>query len=50
MNGAVGAVWATHGEPRVVFGFTITRGKIVEIDLIAGPERLLKFDLAILSD
>ncbi len=26
VNGAVGAVWAPRGRPRVVFGFTITRG------------------------
>src|ERR687898_3429819 len=40
VNGAVGAVWAPRGRPRVVFGFTITRGKIVEIDILANPERL----------
>src|SRR5207247_2122857 len=26
VNGAVGAVWAPGGQPRVVFGFTITHG------------------------
>ena len=50
VNGAVGAVWAPGGRPRVVFGFTITGGKIVAIDLIADPERLPQLDLAILSD
>jgi len=40
VNGAVGLVWAPRGRPRVVFGFTITRGKIVEIDLVADPARL----------
>jgi RNA polymerase sigma factor (sigma-70 family) len=50
VNGAVGAVWALRGRPRVVFGFTITRGKIVEIDLLADPERLRQLDLAILND
>src|SRR5437667_8798227 len=39
VNGAAGAVWAPGGRPRVVFGFTITRGKIVEIELLADPER-----------
>jgi RNA polymerase sigma-70 factor (ECF subfamily) len=46
----VGAVWAPGGRPRVVFGFTITRGKIVEIDLLADPARLRQLDLAFLND
>ena len=50
VNGAVGAVWAPGGRPRVVFGFTITRGKIVEIDLLADPARLRQLDLAFLND
>jgi RNA polymerase sigma-70 factor (ECF subfamily) len=50
VNGAVGAVWAPGGRPRVVFDFTIASGKIVEIDLIADPERLRRLDLAILTD
>jgi hypothetical protein len=50
VNGAAGAVWAPGGRPHVVFGFTITRGKIVEIDLLADPERLHQLDLAILND
>jgi hypothetical protein len=50
VNGAVGAVWAPGGRPRVVFGFTITRGKIAAIDLLADPERLTQLDLAVLSD
>lgn len=37
VNGAAGAVWAPGGQPRVVFGFTITHGKIVEIEMIADP-------------
>ena len=50
VNGVVGAVWAPGGRPRVVFEFTITRGKIVEIDLIADPERLSQLDLVVLED
>lgn len=49
VNGAVGAVWAPGGRPRVVFGFTITRGKIVGIDLLADPERLRQLDLSVLE-
>jgi RNA polymerase sigma factor (sigma-70 family) len=50
VNGAVGLVWATHGRPTVVFGFTITRGKIIGIDMVAEPDRLRRLDLAILDD
>jgi RNA polymerase sigma-70 factor (ECF subfamily) len=50
VNGAVGLVWAPGGRPRVVFDFTITRGKIVEINLVADPERLRQLDLAILNE
>jgi hypothetical protein len=30
--------------------FTITRGKIVQIDVIADPARLRQLDLAVLKD
>jgi RNA polymerase sigma factor (sigma-70 family) len=40
VNGAIGLVWAPGGQPRVVFGFTITQGKIVAIDQLADPESL----------
>jgi RNA polymerase sigma-70 factor (ECF subfamily) len=50
INGAAGAVWAPSGQPRVVFDFTITRGKIVAIDLLADPARLRQLDLAVLND
>ncbi len=50
VNGAAGAVWAPGGRPRVVFAFTITRGRIVAIDLLADPERLRRLDLAVLED
>ena len=42
-----GFVWTVGGQPRVVFEFTIARGKIVAIDLLADPERLRQFDLAV---
>jgi len=50
VNGAAGAVWAQGGRPRVVFEFTITGRRIVEIHLVADPERLRQLDLAIQSD
>ena len=50
VNGAAGLVWAPGGQPRVVFDFTITGGKVVAIGLIADPERLHQLDLTILND
>jgi RNA polymerase sigma factor (sigma-70 family) len=50
VNGAVGLVWAPRGRPRVAFRFTIMRGRIVGIDLVADPDRLRELDLAILND
>jgi RNA polymerase sigma-70 factor (ECF subfamily) len=50
VDGAAGAVWAPGGQPRMVFGFTITHGKIVAIDILADPERLRQLDLAVLDD
>jgi RNA polymerase sigma-70 factor (ECF subfamily) len=49
VNGAVGAVWAPGGQPRVVFGFTIRGGKIVALDLLADPARLGRINLTILD-
>jgi RNA polymerase sigma factor (sigma-70 family) len=50
VNGAVGLVVAPRGRLRLVLGFTIARGKITEIDIIADPERLDQLDLAVLPD
>jgi RNA polymerase sigma-70 factor (ECF subfamily) len=49
IDGAAGAVWAPGGRPRVVFDFTVARGKIVRIDILADPERLRRLDLAVLD-
>ena len=50
VNGVAGAVWAPGGRPRVVFGFTITGGRIVEINMVADPEHLRQLDVAVLGD
>jgi RNA polymerase sigma factor (sigma-70 family) len=50
VDGAVGAVWAPGGRPRVVFSFTIMGGKIAEIELLADPEHLRRLDLAVLGN
>ena len=51
VNGAAGAVsWAPDGKPFAVLGFTVSGGRIVEIDILADPERLRQLDLAVLDD
>jgi RNA polymerase sigma-70 factor, ECF subfamily len=50
VNGVPGAVWAVGGQPRVVFGFTITDGKISEISLRADPALLRELDLVLLEN
>jgi RNA polymerase sigma-70 factor (ECF subfamily) len=50
VNGAVGIVVAPRGRLSIVMAFTVKRGKIVEIDVVADPERLHQLDLAILDD
>jgi RNA polymerase sigma-70 factor (ECF subfamily) len=50
VNGALGGVSTRDGEPFAVGGYTIRGGKIVEIDILADPERLRHLDLTILDD
>jgi len=51
VNGAAGVVArAPDGRPFSVMGFTVRHGKIVEIDILADPERLRQLDLAVLND
>jgi RNA polymerase sigma-70 factor (ECF subfamily) len=50
VDGAVGLVWAPGGQPRVVFDFTITGGKVVAIEMVADSERLGQLDLVVLND
>ena len=47
VDGASGAVWAPGGRPRVVFGFTLRDGRIVEIQILADPARLGEMDLVL---
>jgi ketosteroid isomerase-like protein len=49
VNGAAGVVMATGGRPFAVVGFTVRGGRIVEIDILADPERLRRLDLAVLD-
>jgi RNA polymerase sigma-70 factor, ECF subfamily len=50
VNGAVGVVTAPRGQPFAVMGVTVAGGKIVELDVLADPERLRQLDLAVLDD
>jgi RNA polymerase sigma factor (sigma-70 family) len=50
INGAVGIASTRDGQPFSVGGVTVRGGKIVEIDILADPERLRQLDLTILED
>lgn len=49
INGAAGVVTIRNGQPFAVMGITVRRGKIVEIDILADPERLRRLDLTVLN-
>jgi RNA polymerase sigma factor (sigma-70 family) len=49
VNGAAGVVVTVGAKPVSVMGFTVSRGKIVQIDVMADPERLARLDLAVLG-
>jgi RNA polymerase sigma factor (sigma-70 family) len=50
INGAAGVVVINRGQPVAVMAFTVAHGKIVEIDAIAGSERLAHLNLTVLDD
>jgi RNA polymerase sigma-70 factor (ECF subfamily) len=50
VNGAAGAVSMRDGKPFSVGAITVRDGKIVEMDILADPERLRQLDLTILDD
>jgi len=45
VNGAAGMVVRRGGRPQVVFGFIVVDGRIVEIDVLADPERVARLVL-----
>src|SRR5580700_6717661 len=47
VNGAAGAAVTVGGQPFAVMAFTVSRGTIAEIDILADPERLRRADLAV---
>jgi RNA polymerase sigma-70 factor, ECF subfamily len=50
VNGVAGIVVAPKGRLRIVLAFTIRRGRIVEIDVVADPVRLRHLVLGVLND
>jgi hypothetical protein len=48
INGAAGIVSMREGRPFSVGAFTVAGGKIVELDILADPERLQRLDLTVL--
>jgi RNA polymerase sigma factor (sigma-70 family) len=49
VDGAVGLVVTPPGRPSLVLGFTIRRGLISAIDILADPEHLRRLDVALLG-
>ena len=49
VNGAAGAVVTVNGRPFAVMGFTVAGERIVEIDVIADPERVARVASAVLG-
>ena len=50
VNGTVGIIVAPQGKLLYVLKFTMSHGKITEVDLISDPERISQLDLALLND
>jgi RNA polymerase sigma-70 factor, ECF subfamily len=50
VNGAAGTVTLRDGEVFAVTGFTVRDHRIVEMDILADPERLRELDLTMLDD
>jgi ketosteroid isomerase-like protein len=50
VNGAAGVVAGSRERPLSVMGFTVSGGRIVEMDVITDPERLSRLDLSVLDD
>jgi RNA polymerase sigma factor (sigma-70 family) len=49
VNGAVGTVTLRDGRPFAIAGFIIRNRRIVEMDILADPDRLSQLDLTILD-
>jgi RNA polymerase sigma-70 factor (ECF subfamily) len=50
VNGAPGMVALRDGRPFSVGAFLIRDGRVVELDILADPERISQLDLTVLGD
>jgi RNA polymerase sigma-70 factor (ECF subfamily) len=50
VNGAAGVVISMRGRPYAVMAFTVTEARIVEIDVVADPERVRRVAAPVLTD
>ena len=50
VNGTAGVVFSARGRALSVAGFTVRRGRIVEIDVLADPARLQQLDVDLLDE
>ena len=50
VNGAAGALITLEDRPFAIMGFTVSDGKIVEIDVIADPERVARIAATLLTE
>jgi RNA polymerase sigma-70 factor (ECF subfamily) len=50
VNGGAGVVVTVDGRPFAILGFTVSGGRIVEIDAIADPERVRRVAAAVLGE
>jgi hypothetical protein len=50
VSGSVGLVTIPRGGPFAVIRFTVTSGSILEIDIVAEPNRLRELDLAVFDE
>jgi RNA polymerase sigma-70 factor (ECF subfamily) len=50
VNGAAGVVITMRGRPYAVMGFTVAEGRIVEIDVVADPDRVRRVAAHVLTD
>ena len=50
INGAAGFIAFLHGRPFSIAAITVRNGKIVEVNLLADPERIAQLDLTEIGD
>jgi hypothetical protein len=51
VDGTAGIIsWLPDGRPFSVMGFTVRKGRIVEINVLRDPDRLSRLDLTVVRD